>query len=129
MKIAISIDGNSVSAHFGRCPEFLIAEIQSGKLIKSEKLLNPGHAPGAIPEFLHSKGIQRIICGGIGAKATKNFNSYGIQVITGVTGDINDTLDLFMQGTLIANGESLCVPGAGRGYGLDKTVCDHTQDD
>lgn len=57
------------------------------------------------------------------------FNSYGIQVIAGVTGDVNDTLDSFMQGTLIANGESLCVPGAGRGYGLDKTVCDHPHDD
>lgn len=129
MKIAISTDGNSVSAHFGRCPEFLIAEIQNGKLIKSERVPNPGHAPGAIPEFLHSKGIQRIICGGIGARATEIFNSYGIQVIAGVTGNVNDTLDSFIQGTLIANGESLCVPGAGRGYGLDKTVCDHPHGD
>lgn len=122
MKIAITTNGNLVSAHFGRCSEFLIADIQSSKLIKSVRLPNTGHAPGAIPEFLHSKGVQRIICGGIGARATEVFNSYGIQVIAGITGNMNDTLDSFMQGTIIANGESLCVPGTGRGYGLGKTV-------
>lgn len=129
MKIAISVDCNSVSAHFGRCPGFLIADIQGGKLIKSERIPNPGHEPGVIPKFLHSKGVQRIICGGIGARATELFNSYGIQVIAGVTGDVNDTLESFKKGTLIANGESLCVPGEGRGYGVDKAVCDHPHDD
>lgn len=129
MKVAISLEGNSVSAHFGRCPEFLIADIQSGKLIKSERLSNPGHVPGAIPEFLHSKGVQRIICDGIGARATELFNTYGIQVIAGITGDVDNTLESFMKGTLIANGESSCVPGLGRGYGLDKTICDHLDDD
>jgi len=126
MIIAISIDGNSVSEHFGRCPEYLIADIKHGELVKSERLPNPGHAPGAIPEFLHSKGVQRIICGGIGARAEGFFNSYGIQVIAGVTGNADDVLNSFLKGTLEANGESPCVPGAGRGYGLDKTVCDHT---
>ena len=129
MKISISTDGNLVSAHFGRCPEFTVADIQGGKLIKTERIPNPGHAPGAIPEYLHDKGVERIICGGIGARAKELFNEYGIQVIAGVTGEINDVLEAFMNGTLIASDESLCVPGAGRGYGLDKTVCDHVHED
>jgi len=129
MKILISTDGNLVSAYFGRCPKFTIADIQGGKLMKAEKIPNPGHAPGAIPAYLHDKGVERIICGGIGARAIELFNGYGIQVIAGITGEINDVLEAFMKGTLITNGESLCVPGAGRGYGVDKTVCDHAHED
>lgn len=129
MKVAISIDRKFVSAHFGRCPEYLIAEIKDSKIIKSESFPNPGHAPGFIPEFLHSKGVNAIICGGIGTRATDIFNSYGIKVIAGVTGDANETLDSFMKKTLKANEESLCAPGAGRGYGLDKTVCDHPHEE
>ena len=128
MRISISTDGNLVSAHFGRCPEFTIADIQDGALVKTERLPNPGHSPGAIPEFLHDKGVECMICTGIGARAKDLFSGYGIRVIAGVTGNISDVLDAFIKGTLIENGESLCVPGEGRGYGLDKTVCDHTEE-
>jgi len=127
MKISISTDGNLVSAHFGRCPEFLVADIQDGKLIKSERVPNPGHAPGAIPEFLHGKGVDVIICDGIGARATQLFNGYGIQVVAGATGETNNVIEEFIKGTLVG-GKSHCVPGDGRGYGLDKTVCDHSNE-
>ncbi|MDD4843505.1 MAG: NifB/NifX family molybdenum-iron cluster-binding protein [Anaerotignum sp.] len=112
MKIAIAVEGKTVSAHFGKCPEFLIATIQGGKLIETEKLLIPTHSPGSAPELLHSKKIQRILCGGIGTTATAFFHTYGIQVITGVTGDVNQALEAFMNGTLLANGVSFCVPGS-----------------
>jgi len=128
MKISISSDLNLVSAHFGRCPEFTLAEIEGNKLIKTETIPNPGHAPGAIPEYLHGKGVEIVICGGIGARATQLFADYGIKVIAGASGKINDVLEAFIKGTLVG-GESQCVPGAGRGYGIDKTVCDHSNED
>ena len=34
MKIAISTDGDFVSAHFGRCPEYTILDIENGKVIR-----------------------------------------------------------------------------------------------
>jgi len=128
MKISISSDRNLVSAHFGRCPEFTLVDIQDNKIIKTEIISNPGHAPGAIPEYLHGKGVKIVICGGIGARATQLFNEYGIQVIAGASGEINDVLEAFIKGTL-ASGKSLCIPGDGRGYGIDKTVCDHSNED
>ena len=39
-------------------------------------------------------------------------------------GRIDDAIDKLVKGTL-KGGESLCKPGAGKGYGLDKTQCDH----
>lgn len=129
MKIAIAIDCNFVSAHFGKCQEFLIADVRGSKLINTHRIPNPGHAPGTVTEFLRSKGIQRIICGGIGSKAMELFNSYGVQVIAGVTGNVYDALESFKNGTIIANGKSLCVPGTGKDYESDNTVYNPSQDD
>lgn len=127
MRIAISTDGEYVSAHFGRCPAFTILDIENGEVKKKETLENPGHQPGSIPQFLHEKGVECIVCGGMGRRATGFFSEYGIQTILGVTGRIDEVLQKIASGTL-EGGESLCKPGAGKGYGLDKTECDHPEE-
>ena len=127
MRIAISTDGDFVSQHFGRCPEFTIVDIDGNELKSKQLVPNPGHQPGAIPQFLHSKGVQCIIAGGMGMRATGFFQELGIQAIVGIEGKIDDVVEQIKKGTL-KGGESLCKPGAGKGYGLDKTVCDHPND-
>ncbi|NLO99394.1 MAG: dinitrogenase iron-molybdenum cofactor, partial [Clostridiaceae bacterium] len=69
MRIAISTDGRYVSPHFGRCPSFTLVDIENGKMVKRVEVENPGHEPGYIPQFLHQKGVKRIVCGGMGARA------------------------------------------------------------
>ncbi len=123
MKIAISTDGNSVSAHFGRCPLFTIVEIEDNKIIKKETIDNPGHHPAFLPQFLGDKGVNAIIAGGAGQRALDLFNEKGIEVIVGISGTINEVIDKIVAGTL-EGGETLCNPGAGRGYGLEKTECE-----
>ena len=124
MKVAISTDGDLVSAHFGRCPEFTILDIVDGKVENQERVQNPGHQPGAIPHFLHEKGVGCIICGGMGARAMGFFEELGIKAIVGISGSIGDTIKELIEGTL-EGGESLCNPGAGKGYGVEKSECDH----
>ncbi len=128
MRVAISTDGDFVSAHFGRCPSFTILNIEDGKVTKQEVLDNPGHQPGFIPQFLHQKGVECIVCGGMGVRATGFFNELGIQTIVGVGGRIDEVIEKIQKGTL-EGGESLCKPGLGKGYGLDKTECDHPEQD
>ncbi len=124
MKIAISSDSNNVSGHFGRCPYFTVIEIIDGKVTQQQKLDNPGHSPGAIPEFLHKQGISSIIAGGMGNRAQMFFNEYKIKTILGVSGSIEEVIKQLEEGTLVG-GVSLCSPGAGKGYGVEKDVCDH----
>ena len=124
MKIAISTDGTMVSAHFGRCPAFTILEIEEGKVISRNEISNPGHAPGFIPRFLHEQGVRCIIAGGMGQRAVDLFNQTDIDTIMGVTGRVDDIVDKILDGTL-RGGESLCSPGAGKGYGVEKEECDH----
>jgi len=48
--------------------------------------------------------------------------------MVGISGTINEVIDKLVNGTL-EGGESLCKPGAGKGYGPDKTKCDHSEND
>ncbi|MGD9015056.1 MAG: NifB/NifX family molybdenum-iron cluster-binding protein [Candidatus Omnitrophota bacterium] len=124
MRVAISTDGDYVSAHFGRCPSFTIVDIEQGKITNKEVIDNPGHQPGLIPQFLHQKGAECIVAGGMGMRATSFFNQLGIQAIVGINGRIDEVIDKLQKGQL-EGGKSLCEPGSGKGYGLDKTTCDH----
>ena len=125
MRIAISTDGDFVSAHFGRCPQFTIVDIKDGKVTNKEVIDNPGHQPGFIPQFLHQRDVECIVCGGMGRRAINFFNEFKIKTVIGVTGKIDVALEKLENGTL-AGGESLCKPGAGKGYGFEKSECDHT---
>ena len=122
MRVAISTDGDSVSAHFGRCPSFTIVDIEDGKITKKEVIENPGHQPGFIPEFLHKRDVECIICGGMGMRAIELFNQLNIQMIVGISGRIDEVIEKLQKGTL-EGGESLCAPGLGKGYGIEKTEC------
>ncbi len=124
MRIAISTEGDFVSAHFGRCPSFTLVDIENGKVTKRMEVANPGHQPGAIPEFLHQKGVNCIVAGGIGMRATSFFQEYGIRAIVGISGKIDEVIERLKEDTL-EGGESLCRPGSGKGYGLEKEECDH----
>lgn len=126
MKVAISTEEGYVSEHFGRCPHFTIIELEGNKITKSYVIENPGHKPGFIPQFLQNQGVNCIICGGMGTRARDLFNEMGIEVILGVTGKLEMVLNQIEKGEL-KGGESLCKPGKGKGYGVEKTICDHSR--
>lgn len=126
MRIAISTDEDFVSAHFGRCPHFTIVDIENSSVVNKEIVANPGHSPGFIPQFLHQKGVEVIIAGGMGMRATGFFDQFGIKTIVGVSGKIDEIIEQLLKGAL-KGGESLCKPGSGKGYGVEKTECDHPE--
>lgn len=128
MIIAISTEGNSVCPHFGRCPAFTIVEIVDGKVVGKGMIPNPGHQPGFIPRFLHERGVRLIVTGGMGARAVSLFEELGMEAILGVGGNVDDVIERFLSGSL-TGGPSLCQPGAGKGFGVEKSVCDHPHDD
>ena len=128
MKIAISTDGDFVSAHFGRCPSFTIVEIGDNKVLGKDVIDNPGHHPGFLPQFLNKEGVNAIIAGGMGQRAAELFADVGIEAVVGVSGSVNEIIDKIVAGTL-AGGESLCQPGLGKGYGVDKTECEHPDEE
>lgn len=128
MKVAISTDGTSVSMHFGRCPSFTLVDVdEAGNILSKEQIDNPGHHPGLLPQFLSDKGVNYVIAGGAGQRAQGLFAEHNIQLILGVSGQIDGVIDKLVKGEL-EGGESLCKPGAGKGYGVEKSECDHPED-
>ena len=115
----------SVSQHFGRAPEFTFVSIENNKVVDKKVLPNPGHEVGSIPKFINDQGAKCMIVGGIGHRAIDFFNRYGIEVIKGVDGHIDNVIAKVLDGTL-EGGENICSPGAGEGYGVAKI---HTEAD
>ena len=124
MKIAISTDGDYVSQHFGRCPSFTVVEVDKDKVVNKEVINNPGHHPGYLPQYLNRISVNYIVAGGMGMRAKDLFKEVEIEPVLGVEGKVDDVIDKIIKGTL-KGGENICSPGKGKGYGIEKTECDH----
>ena len=125
LKIAICTESGRVAQHFGRAPEYIFVTIEDNKVIETKSLFNPGHSVGSIPQFIHEQGATCMITGGIGRRAIDFFNQYGIEVIKGINGSVNDTIEKILDGTL-EGGENICSPGLAKGQGVDRI---HTEAD
>jgi predicted Fe-Mo cluster-binding NifX family protein len=119
MKAVIVIEGKSVASHFGRAAKFTILESGGDKLIKKEIVDNPGHKPGFLPAFFNEKGIDTVICGGMGMRAQMLFDEFGIKVITGIAGSIEEVTKKIIEGNLQSE-ENRCSPGAAKNTGVKK---------
>lgn len=107
MKIAVASERGMVTGHFGHCESFDIFEAENNQIVKSESVPNPGHKPGFLPVFLHDRGVNVIISGGMGGGAIDIFNEKGIEVITGAKGSAEAAAENYLQGTLKSTG-SVC---------------------
>lgn len=107
MKIAVASEGSMVTEHFGHCEGFLIFEAENEKIIGSEMVPNPGHRPGFLPNFLHDRGVNVIISGGMGEGAIDIFNEKNIEVIVGASGDAKIAAEAYLKGELKSTG-SVC---------------------
>lgn len=102
MKIAIATEGNNVSGHFGKCENFTIAEIE-GSAVKSKTILNTsGNQHGLLPPFLAAHKVNVVIAGGMGEGARQNLMSSGIEIITGVSGEVDEAINAYLNGSLVS---------------------------
>lgn len=86
-KIAVPVQGNNVSTHFGHAPAFKIFSVEDDKIQKEEFLENPGHEPGLLPKLLSDAGAEIIIASGMGQKAITLFEKDNIEVVCGAKGE------------------------------------------
>ena len=90
-----------VSAHFGRCPFYVLADIDSGSITGSRVVANPhfgAHQPGVMPDYIRSLGADVIIAGGMGPRAIDMFHGFGIDVATGAVGLVEKVLMAYLKG-------------------------------
>jgi len=94
---------SELSAHFGRCPYYTIVAVEDSEIVQSEVLENPyfhSHQPGVIPSFIQSQNVNVMIAGGMGPRAIDLFNQFGIEVATGVQGQVKNVVAAYLDGRI-----------------------------
>jgi predicted Fe-Mo cluster-binding NifX family protein len=108
MRIAISADDNQgldspVGQHFGRCPYFILIDVEGQEVKAVTAVDNPyygNHAPGQVPAFISSQRADVMLAGGMGGRAVEFFRQYGIQPVSGASGTARDALQRYLGGEL-----------------------------
>ena len=93
-----------VSAHFGRCPYYVRAQISGGivdRVSVMSTTMAGAHLPGVMPQFVQSMGADVVMAGGMGPRAIEMFRGMGISVATGADGSVADALLSWITGDLV----------------------------
>ena len=102
-KIAIPVDQDgTLDAHFGHCKFFALYTIEDNKIQKVEQLVPPPHEPGLLPKWLSEKGVSDIIAGGMGHKAIRLFNEFGVNALVGAPrANGKELIENYLNNTLV----------------------------
>jgi predicted Fe-Mo cluster-binding NifX family protein len=114
-RIAFACDDNTgltaqMSMHFGRCPYYTFVDVEGAEVIGVEVLENPyftNHTPGVVPHFINTQKANVMIAGGMGPRAIDMFQGFGIEVATGVGGEVGNVLNAYFEGKV--QGTSPCA--------------------
>jgi len=123
MRIAISAEDSNglesvVSPHFGRCPHYILADVEGQEVQAVQAVGNPyygQHAPGQVPGFINSQGVHVMLTGGMGGRAIGFFEQYGIEAVTGAAGTVRHALEGYLGGQL--RGVEPCHESIEHGHG------------
>lgn len=110
MKIAVTYKDNQIFQHFGHTEAFKMYDIDiTDKKIKSSQIIaTNGQGHGALAGFLSEHKVEILICGGIGGGAINALSEVGIKIYGGVTGNTDEAVKAFLEGTLNYNPDVKC---------------------
>ena len=100
MKIAVTYEDGQVFQHFGHSEQFKLYETADGKVVSSEVVDTNGSGHGALAGFLAARGVDTLICGGIGGGAQMALAEANIRVLGGVQGGADAAVEAFLNGAL-----------------------------
>ena len=100
MKIAVTYDNGQIFQHFGRTEQFCIYDVQDGVVTEKTVVPTNGTGHGAVAGFLKERGVDSLICGGIGGGARAALAEAGIKLYPGVSGSADEAAALLAAGEL-----------------------------
>ncbi|MCQ2493901.1 MAG: FKBP-type peptidyl-prolyl cis-trans isomerase [Lachnospiraceae bacterium] len=117
MRIAVTYNNGEIFQHFGHSEEFKVYEVQDGKVVASEVIGSEGQGHGALAALLDGKGIDVLICGGIGGGAQAALAERGIELCAGAAGDADAAVEAYLAGELVNTGVNCDHHGEGHTCG------------
>ena len=104
MKIAVTYDNGNIFQHFGKTEFFKVYEVENNQVISSEVISSNGAGHGALAELLGNQSVDLLICGGIGGGAQTALADAGVEVCSGVQGDVDQAVEAYLKGELVSAG-------------------------
>ncbi len=108
MKIAVTYEDGNVFQHFGHTEQFKIYTAEDGKIVSAEVVPTNGSGHGALAGFLRERGVDVLICGGIGGGARAALGDAGIALYGGVTGGADAAVAALLGGALAFDPDAAC---------------------
>lgn len=108
MRIAVTYENGEIYQHFGHTEKFKVYETDGRNVLSSEVIDTAGSGHGALAGFLLAKGVDVLICGGIGGGAKMALAQAGIQLMGGVSGDADQAVADYLAGKLNFNPNVMC---------------------
>ena len=104
MKIAVTYDNGNIFQHFGKTENFKVYEVEDNKVVSSEVIGSNGTGHGALAGLLSDRGVNVLICGGIGGGAQAALAAAGVELCSGAEGDVDAAVEAYLNGTLTSAG-------------------------
>ncbi len=104
MKIAVTYSNGEVFQHFGKTEQFKVYDVEDNKIVSSEVTGNDGLGHEALAGLLERKGIDILICGGMGQGAKDALAAAGLTVISGAEGNTDAAVEAYLRGELESKG-------------------------
>ena len=108
MKIAATYENGQIYQHFGHTAQFKLYSVENGAIGSAEVVDTEGAGHGALAGFLASRGVDVLVCGGIGGGARQALSAAGIEVFGGVSGDADSAVEALVAGTLAFDPNATC---------------------
>ena len=114
-RIAVAYENGRISQHFGRTEQFKLYEAADGKIVRAEVVEPNGGGHGALAGFLMQRGVDALICGGIGGGAQAALAEAGVRLCGGVCGEADAAVRALLSGQLDAHPPVCCDRARGAG--------------
>ena len=81
MKIAVTYENGQIFQHFGHSESFKIYETEGKNIVRAEVIGTDGAGHSALAAILKDKGVDVLICGGIGNGAVTALSEAGDNIL------------------------------------------------
>lgn len=108
MKIAVTYENGEIFQHFGHTEQMKIYEVEDGAVVSAQVLSTNGSGHGALAGFLQDRGVEVLLCGGIGAGAQNALAQAGIKLYGGCRGSADQAVENYLNHALMYDPNIRC---------------------
>ena len=126
MKIAITSTGSDltsqIDARFGRCPHFIIIDLDTEKfeVVENPNIQVMGGAGIQSAQLIASKGVEVVLTGSCGPNAFQTLSVAGVKVIAGISGIVQEAIEGFKSGKFQSTNTPNVGAHFGTGFGIGR---------